>query len=164
VGDADGKAKRKRGKRKRGQGGQGAKNGPDRQQATPVAVRGRPFGAPRGNGNHQISKPENQSNFLYLVSRGRLTWTNDWLHNGTWLHAGTNPLYKPPGAARLGGTLRGPLNVLWTTVGDVSVRHHPLIAAPALTTPSFWPLSPAPLNSSRSGFNISEKGIRIPLS
>jgi hypothetical protein len=38
VGDADGKTKRKRGKRKRGRGGQGAKSGPDRQQAAPVAV------------------------------------------------------------------------------------------------------------------------------
>jgi hypothetical protein len=38
VGDADGKAKRKRGKRKRGRGGQGAKSGPDRQQAAPVAI------------------------------------------------------------------------------------------------------------------------------
>jgi hypothetical protein len=103
--------------------------------------------------------------FLYLVSRGRLTWTNDWLHSTEQgLHAGTNPLYKPPGAARLEGTSCGPLNVLWTTVGDVSVPLHPLIVAPALTTPSFWALSLAPLNSSRSGFYISEKGIRIPLS
>jgi hypothetical protein len=77
------------------------------------------------------------------------------------LHAGTNPLYKPPGAARLGGTPKGPLNVLWTTVGDVSVRHPPLIVAPAPTTPNFWALSLAPLSSSRSGFYISEKGIRI---
>jgi hypothetical protein len=38
VGEADGKAKRKRGKRKRGRGGQGAKSGPDQQQAAPVAV------------------------------------------------------------------------------------------------------------------------------
>jgi hypothetical protein len=49
VGD-DGKAKRKRGKCKRGRGGQGAKSGPERQQAAPVAVQGRPSGAPRGKG------------------------------------------------------------------------------------------------------------------
>jgi hypothetical protein len=36
VGEANGKAKRKRGQRKRGRGGQGAKVGPDRQQAAPV--------------------------------------------------------------------------------------------------------------------------------
>jgi hypothetical protein len=157
VGDADGKAKRKRGKRKRGRGGHGTKSGPDRQQAAPVAVQGRPSGAPRGNGTDLT--------FLYLVSRGELKWTNDWLHTTEpGLHGGTNPLYKPPGAARLGGTPEGPLNVLWTTVGDVSVRHPPLIVAPAPTTPSFWASSPAALSSSRSGFYISEKGIRIPLS
>jgi hypothetical protein len=61
--------------------------------------------------------------FLYLVSRGELKWTNDWLHTTEpGLHAGTNPLYKPPGAVRLRGTPEGPLNVLWTTVADVSVR------------------------------------------
>jgi hypothetical protein len=38
VGEADGKAKRKCGKWKRGRGGQGAKNGPDQQQAAPVAI------------------------------------------------------------------------------------------------------------------------------
>jgi hypothetical protein len=62
VGDADRKAKRKRGKRKRGRGGQGAQSGPDRQQAAPVAVQGRPSGPPRGNGNHQISNPDNGPN------------------------------------------------------------------------------------------------------
>jgi hypothetical protein len=50
------------------------------------------------------------------------------------LHAGTNPLYKPPGAVRLGGTPDGSLNVLWITVRDVSIRHPPLIVAPAPTT------------------------------
>jgi hypothetical protein len=31
--------------------------------------------------------------FLYLVSRGELKWTNDWLHlTEPGLHAGTNPL------------------------------------------------------------------------
>jgi hypothetical protein len=103
--------------------------------------------------------------FPCLVSRGRLIWTNDLLRSTEPdLHAGTNPLYTPPGAARIGGTSGGLLNVLWTTVGDVSVRHPPLIVAPALTTPSFWALSLVPLNSSRRGFYISEKGIRIPLS
>jgi hypothetical protein len=109
--------------------------------------------------------PTTDLTFLYIVSRGKLRWTNVWLHpTEQGLHAGINPLYKPPGAARLGGTSGGPLNVLWTTVGDVSVLPHPLIVAPALTTPSFWALLLAPLNSSRSEFYISEKGIRIPLS
>jgi hypothetical protein len=62
VGDADGKAKRKRGKRKRGRGGQGVESGPDRQQAAPVAVQGRPSGAPRDNGNHWIPNPDNRPN------------------------------------------------------------------------------------------------------
>jgi hypothetical protein len=109
--------------------------------------------------------PTTDLTFLYLVSRGKLRWTNVWLHSTErGLHAGINPLYKPPGAAGLGGTPGGPLNVLWTTVGDVSVLPHPLIVAPALTTPSFWALSLAPLNSSRSESYISEKGIRILLS
>jgi hypothetical protein len=46
VGEADGKAKRKRGKRKRGRGGQRAKSGPDQQQAAPVAVQGTSFRSP----------------------------------------------------------------------------------------------------------------------
>jgi hypothetical protein len=81
--------------------------------------------------------------FLYLVSRGELTWTTNGLPpTQPGLHAGTNPLYKHPGAVRLGGTPDGLLDVLWTTVGDVSVRHPPLIVALALTTPSFWASSP----------------------
>jgi hypothetical protein len=103
--------------------------------------------------------------FLYLVSRGELKWTTDGLPSTEpGLHAGTNPLYKPLGAVRLGGTPGGPLNVLWTTVGDVSVRHLPLIVAPALTTLSFWASSLPPLNSSRSGSYINDKGIWIPQS
>jgi hypothetical protein len=62
VGEADGKAKRKRGKRKRGRGGQGAKSGPDQQQAAPVAVQGRPSGAPRGNGQTQFPRNDNRPN------------------------------------------------------------------------------------------------------
>jgi hypothetical protein len=100
--------------------------------------------------------------FLYLVSRGELKWTINGLHSTEQgLHAGTNPMYKPSGAVRPGGTPEGPLNVLWTAVGNVSVRHLSLIVAPALTTLSFWALSPPPLNSSRSGSYISDKGIRI---
>jgi hypothetical protein len=41
VGEANGKTKRKRGQRKRGRGDQGAKVGPNRQQAAPVAIQGR---------------------------------------------------------------------------------------------------------------------------
>jgi hypothetical protein len=102
--------------------------------------------------------------FLYLVSRGELKWTTDGLPpTEPALHARTN-LYKPLGAVRVGWTPGGPLNVLWTTFGDVGVRHLPLIVAPALTTLSFWASSPPPLNSSRSGSYISDKGIRIPQS
>jgi hypothetical protein len=51
--------------------------------------------------------------FLYLVSRGELKWTTDGLPaTKPGLHAGTKPLYKPPGTVRLGGTPDGPLNVL----------------------------------------------------
>jgi hypothetical protein len=71
--------------------------------------------------------PTTDLTFLYLVSRGKLRWTNVWLHSTEQgLHAGINPLYKPPGAARLGGTPGGPLNVVWTTVGDVSVSPSPV--------------------------------------
>jgi hypothetical protein len=70
VGDADGKAKRKRGKRKCGRGGQGAKSGPHRQQAAPVAVQGRPFGAPRANGDPQFPKTNNRPN-LFLPREQR---------------------------------------------------------------------------------------------
>jgi hypothetical protein len=62
VREADGKAKRKRGKHKRGRGGQGAKSGPDQQQAAPVAVQGRPSGAPRGNGQTQCPRNNNKPN------------------------------------------------------------------------------------------------------
>jgi hypothetical protein len=62
VGEADGKAKRKLGRRKRGRGGQGAKSGPDQQQAAPVAVQGRPSEAPRGNGQTQCPRNDNRPN------------------------------------------------------------------------------------------------------
>jgi hypothetical protein len=62
VEEANGKAKRKRGKRKHGRGGQGAKSGPDQQQAAPVAVQGRPSGAPRGNGQTQCPRNDNRPN------------------------------------------------------------------------------------------------------
>jgi hypothetical protein len=62
VEEADGKAKRKRGKRKRGRGGQGAKSGPDQQQAAPVAVQGRPSRVPRGNGQFQFPRNDNRPN------------------------------------------------------------------------------------------------------
>jgi hypothetical protein len=165
VGEADGKAKRKRGKRKRGRDGQGAKSGPDQQQAAPVAVQGRPSGAPRGNRQTQCPRNDNRPD-LSLPREQRRAEVDNRRAAPTepGLHAGTNPLYEPPGAVRLGGTPDGLLNVLWTTIGDVSVRHPPLIVALALTTLSFWALSPPPLNSSRSGFYISDKGIRIPQS
>jgi hypothetical protein len=71
VGEADGKVKRKRGKRKRGRGGQGAKTGPDQQQAAPVAVQGRPSGAPRGNGQIQFPRNNNRPNLSLLREQRR---------------------------------------------------------------------------------------------
>jgi hypothetical protein len=62
VGEADGNAKRKRGKRKRERGGQGAKSGPNQQQAAPIAVQGRPSRAPRGNGQIQFPRNDNRPN------------------------------------------------------------------------------------------------------
>jgi hypothetical protein len=84
VGDADGKAKCKRGKRKRGRGGQGAKSSPDRQQAAPVAVQRRPYGAPRGNGQTQFSRNDNRPN-LSLPCEQRRAEVDQRLaaHNGT---------------------------------------------------------------------------------
>jgi hypothetical protein len=64
VGEANGKAKRKRGQRKRGHGGQGAKVGPDRQQATFVAIQGRPASAQRERGGSWIPDPDNRPNLL----------------------------------------------------------------------------------------------------
>ena len=64
VGEANGKAKRKRGQRKRGRGGQGAKVGPDRQQAAPVAIQGRPTPAKREQGGPWIPDPDNRPNLL----------------------------------------------------------------------------------------------------
>jgi hypothetical protein len=105
VGEANGKAKRKRGQRKRGHGGQGAKVGPDRQQAAPVAIQGRPTPAQREQGGPRIPDPDNRPNLLLLMSTGRLKWTRGSLAStGQSLHAGTNLLHKPPGAARLAGT------------------------------------------------------------
>jgi hypothetical protein len=62
VGEVNEKAKRKCGKCKHGRGGQGAKSGPDQQQAAPVAVQGHLSGAPRGNGQIQFSRNDNRPN------------------------------------------------------------------------------------------------------
>jgi hypothetical protein len=64
VGKANGKAKRKRGQRTRGRGGRGAKVGPNRQQATPVAIQGRPTSAKREQGRPWIPDPDNRPNLL----------------------------------------------------------------------------------------------------
>jgi hypothetical protein len=85
LGDADGKAKRNlRGKRKRGRGGQGAKSGPNRQQAAPIAVQGRPPGAPRGNAQIQFPRNDNRPN-LSLPREQRRAKVDQRLaaHNGT---------------------------------------------------------------------------------
>jgi hypothetical protein len=81
VGDADGKAKRKRGKRKRGRGGQGAKSGPtdNRQPLLPpkdVLPESRVTTETIG-----FPIPTTDLTFFYLVSRGKLRWTNVWLHS-----------------------------------------------------------------------------------
>ena len=62
VGEADGKVKPKRGKRKRGRGGQGAKVGPDRQQAAPVVIQRRPAPAQREQGGPRIPDPDTRPN------------------------------------------------------------------------------------------------------
>ena len=64
AGEDNGKTKRKRGQRKRGRGGQGAKVGPDRQQAAPVAIQGRPTPAKREQGGPWIPDPDNRPNLL----------------------------------------------------------------------------------------------------
>jgi hypothetical protein len=64
VGKANGKAKCKRGQPKRGRGGQGAKVGPNRQQAVPVAIQKRPTPAKREQGGPWIFDPDNRPNLL----------------------------------------------------------------------------------------------------
>jgi hypothetical protein len=169
VGDADGKAKRKRGKRKRGQGGQGAKSGPDRQQAAPVAVQGRPCGAPRDNENHRILNPNNRPNLS--LPRGQRKAEVDQrlaaLNETRPTRWDQPPVQAPRRSPPRRDIRRSPERTLDTSrrrQRTPSPIDHPLIVAPALTTPSFWALSLAPLNSSRSESYISEKGIRIPLS
>jgi hypothetical protein len=165
MGDADGKAKRKRGNRKRGRGGQGAKSGPDRQQAAPVAIQGRPSGAPRGIGQIQFPGTDNIPN-LSLPREQRRAEVDQRLS----AHNGTRPTCwdKPPAQAPRRSpprrdTRRSPDCTLDNSRRRQLARHPPLIVASALTTPSFWASLLAPLSSSRSGFYISEKGIRIQL-
>jgi hypothetical protein len=62
VGKSNGKAKRKRGQRKRG--GQGAKVGPNKHQAAPVAIQGRPAPAQCQQGGPWIPDPDNRPNLL----------------------------------------------------------------------------------------------------
>jgi hypothetical protein len=69
VGEANGKAKRKRGQRKRGRGGQGVKVGPERQQAAPVAIQGCPTPAKREQGKPWIPDPDNRPNLFLLCEQ-----------------------------------------------------------------------------------------------
>jgi hypothetical protein len=166
VGEANGKAKRKCGKRKRGRGGQGAKSGPDRQQAAPFADQGRPSEAPRGNGQIQFPGTDNRPNLSLPREQRRAEVDNqraapNGIRPTRW---DKPPVQAPRRSPPRRDTRRSPDSVLWTTIGDVNVRHPRLIVAPALTTPSFWASLPPPLNSSRSGSYISDKGIRIPQS
>jgi hypothetical protein len=150
VGEANGKAKCKRGQRKRGHGGQGAKVGPDRQQAVPVAIQGRPTPAKREQGGPWIPDPDNRPDLLLPheqkkaeVDR-RLSGINR-LKPTRW-----DLLYKPPGAARLVGTTGDLLlNQLWTTA-DANVRLLLLTADRPVTTRSFWALSLGPSSLSRN--------------
>jgi hypothetical protein len=89
--------------------------------------------------------------FSSLVSRGRPRWTEGSLAStGQSLPAGTNLLYKPPGAARLVGTTGDLLlNQFWTTA-DANVRLSLLTADRPVTTRSFWAWSLGPLSSSRN--------------
>jgi hypothetical protein len=70
VGDAAEKRKRKRGKRKRGKGGQGAKDGPDRPQAGPVAVGVPPPDGRGASGKCPFPNPNNRPN-LFLPREQR---------------------------------------------------------------------------------------------
>jgi hypothetical protein len=89
--------------------------------------------------------------FSSLVSRGRPRWTEGSLAStGQSLPAGTNLLYKPPGAARLVGRTGDLLpNQLWTTA-DANVRLPLLTADRPATIRSFWALLLEPLSSSRN--------------
>jgi hypothetical protein len=165
VGEADGKAKRKRGKRKRGRGGQGAKSGPDQQQAAPVAVQGRPSGAPRGNGQTQCPRNDNRPNLSLLREQRRAEVDNrraapNRTRPTRWDQP---PVQAPRRSPPWRDTRRSPERTL-----DNSRRRQrtpsPVDRHARLTTLSFWALSPPPLNSSRSGFYISDKGIPIPQS
>jgi hypothetical protein len=101
VGEANGKAKRKRGQRKHGRGGQGAKVGPDSGQPL-LLSKDVPPPLSVSKGGPGFLTPINVLTFSSLVSRGRLRWTESSLApTGQSLPAGTNLLYMPPGAARL---------------------------------------------------------------
>jgi hypothetical protein len=86
----------------------------------------------------------------FLASRGRPKWTRGSLAStGQSLHAETNLLHQPPGAARLAGTTGDlPPSQLWTTA-DANIRLSLLTADPPTTTRSFWALSHGPSSSSR---------------
>jgi hypothetical protein len=167
VGDANGKAKRKRGKRKRGRGGQGrgAKSGPDRQQAAPVAVQGRPSEAPRGNGQTKFPRNDNRPN-LSLPREQRRAEVDQRLvaHNGTRPTCWDKP---PVQAPRRSPPRRDTRRSSERTLDNSRRRQNTPSPVDRRSRPDdAMPLGfvVAPLNSSRSGSYISEIGIRIPLS
>jgi hypothetical protein len=103
--------------------------------------------------------------FLYLVSRGELKWTTDGvppMEPG--LHAGTNPLYNPSGRSP---PWRDTRRSLERTL-DNSWRHQrtpsPVDCCARPNDAKLLASLPLPLNSSRSGSYISDKGIQIPQS
>jgi hypothetical protein len=106
VGDADGKAKRKRGSASVDEVVREPRVAPTSSTQPLLPSKDVLLEPHVITGKFSFPVTTIDLTFLYLVSREELRWTNDWLHTTEPdLHAGTNPLYKPPGAVRLGGTL-----------------------------------------------------------
>jgi hypothetical protein len=151
VGEANGKAKRKHGQRKRGRGGQGAKVGPDRQQAAHVAIQGRPAPAQREQGGPRIPDPDNCPNLL--LPREQRKAEVDRRLSGINRPKPTRcdqPPAQAPRRSRLAGTTGDLLPSQLRTTADANVRLPLLTADRPTTTRSFWALSLGPSSSSRN--------------
>jgi hypothetical protein len=153
TGESNGrKAKRKRKQRKRGRGGQGAKVGPDRQQAAPVALQGRPTPAPRQQGSTWILEPDNRSNLLLPCEQRKAEVNKRLFGTGQPAKAYslgptfcTSPQAQPASLGQQEICSRQ----LWMTA-DANVRLSLLTADRPVTTRTFWALSLGPSSSSRN--------------